>query len=233
MQTWIHKIICIHVWGVTEPLAPIEGPGLRTWMTAVPTFSLEVKGWRQVRSVPVTAVAPPDLFLYLNCFFRSLNLPYSCQSLTFRKSFSASAICRPHSNLSVLLFWSLIVYSKDACLRIPVSAHGPIACMTRLWATPFITFAGGSFQNKPCRKLPNRHVVWNEICVEWMHQSFTPFPSSLNLAHSAPSIWSALSPRLPSKFPFMFWTSAQNLQRSSLSPIFYHSCLPPPSWFCG
>ena len=62
------KIICIHVWGVTEPLTSIQGTGLRTWMTAVPTFSLEVEGWIQVRSVPVTAVAPPDLFLLSELF---------------------------------------------------------------------------------------------------------------------------------------------------------------------
>lgn len=103
-------------------------------------------------------------------------LPHSSQSINFRKPFSSSAICRNFSsdlavNLSVLLFWSLIVHSKDACLRIPASAYVPVACITRLWATPFIALPGGSSQNKPCGKLTNRYVVWNEIFVEWMPQS--------------------------------------------------------------
>lgn len=72
---------------------------------------------------------------------------------------------------------------------------------------------------------------------ECFNQSFTlfltPFPNTLSLVLYAPSVWSPFSPGLPSTLPFMFWISAQNLQRSPLSPTFYLSCRPPPPQLHG
>lgn len=107
-----------------------------------------------------------------------------------------------------------------------------VVCLTRLQATweqhrlspSWYIFPEPTMQKtnkQPCGLKVGTH----EIRIQWMNESITPFPNTLNLALSA-SIWISFSLGLPSKLPFMFWISARNLQESPLPSTFYLFCLP-------